>query len=100
MFSLLGVTTSILSLHLFAEVAHAATHKAFVGREGAPDVIYTIAFDDEALTLELAANTSVPVPPGFLAFNVSPGMWCLRFLQSNDADRHLFIFTGQQNGAV
>lgn len=71
MFSLVGIT-ALLSLPLVANFANAAKHKAFVGREGTPDVIYTLEFDDEALTLELAANTSVPVPGGFIAFNVGP----------------------------
>lgn len=68
MFSNFGIV-ALLSPYLVASTI-ATTHKAFVGREGAPDVIYTLEFDDVALTLELAANASMPVPPGFLALSV------------------------------
>lgn len=81
------VIAALLSPWLAANT-NAATHKAFVGREGAPDVIYTLEFDDVALTLELAANTSVPVPAGFLALSVSSNVVFLPL-------RHIPRYNGQ-----
>lgn len=48
---------------------HAATHEIIVGTFGTP-FLYTVVFDDEALTLELVANTTVPIANSWLDLNV------------------------------
>lgn len=51
-------------------VANAATHELIVGTFGTKS-LYTVEFDDEALTLDLVANTSVPAAGSWLALSVS-----------------------------
>lgn len=57
---------ALLSLVTFA---YAATHELIVGTFGTKS-LYTVEFDDEALTLDLVANTSVPVAGSWLALSV------------------------------
>lgn len=54
----------------FMGVANAATHELIVGTFGTK-VLYTLEFDDTALTLDLVANTSVPVAGSWVALSVS-----------------------------
>ncbi|KAJ4385605.1 hypothetical protein N0V93_010034 [Gnomoniopsis smithogilvyi] len=49
-------------------VAHAATHELIVGTFGTP-FLYTVEFDDEALTLQQTANTSVPIASSWISLN-------------------------------
>ncbi|ETS77424.1 hypothetical protein PFICI_11298 [Pestalotiopsis fici W106-1] len=65
-----SVVVGLLSL---ATPITAATHRAFVGNEGGPDVLYTLEFDDELLTLELLRNNSLPAASGWLALSVFQG---------------------------
>lgn len=51
-------------------VANAATHELIVGTFGTP-FLYTIEFNDETLTLEQTANTSVSIASSWLSLNVS-----------------------------
>lgn len=51
-------------------IASAATHELIVGTFGTP-FLYTINFNDETLTLEQTANTSVPIASSWLSLNVS-----------------------------
>lgn len=59
--------TALLSL---AAAANAATHELIVGTFGTK-ALYTLEFDDEALTLDLVRNTSVPVAGSWVALSVS-----------------------------
>ncbi|KAH6653218.1 Lactonase, 7-bladed beta-propeller-domain-containing protein [Truncatella angustata] len=52
----------------FFTTINAATHELIVGTFGTK-ALYTLEFDDEALTLELVANTSVPVAGSWLALS-------------------------------
>lgn len=51
-------------------IANAATHELLVGTFGTP-FLYTIEFNDETLTLEQTANTSVAIASSWLSLNVS-----------------------------
>ncbi|KAK6085250.1 hypothetical protein SCUP515_01068 [Seiridium cupressi] len=51
-------------------VANAATHELIVGTFGTK-FLYTLEFDDESLTLDLVANTSVPIAGSWVALSVS-----------------------------
>ena len=51
-------------------LAKAAKHQLFTSTYGTP-FIYTVEFDDETHSLELIANTSVPVASQWLALSVS-----------------------------
>lgn len=51
-------------------VANAATHELIVGTFGTTS-IYTIEFNDETLTLEQTANTSVSIASSWISLNVS-----------------------------
>lgn len=51
-------------------IANAATHELIVGTFGTP-FLYTIEFNDETLTLQQTANTSVPIASSWLSLNVS-----------------------------
>lgn len=68
--SLFEYSGALLSL---VAVAHAATHELIVGTFN-PTIstpsLYTLEFDDEALTLNLIANTSVPAAGSWLALSV------------------------------
>ena len=55
--------------------ANAATHELLVGTFGTKS-LYTVEFDDEALTLDLVANTSVPAAGSWLALSVSCSYYC------------------------
>lgn len=57
---------AILSLALRAD---AAIHELIVGTFSTK-FLYTVEFDDEALTLSLLANISVPYAGNWIAFNV------------------------------
>ncbi|ETS77426.1 hypothetical protein PFICI_11300 [Pestalotiopsis fici W106-1] len=48
--------------------AHALTHQLIIGTLGTKS-LYTVEFDDEASTLKLLANTSVPVPGSWITLN-------------------------------
>lgn len=50
---------------------NATIHELIVGTFSTK-FLYTVEFDDEALTLNLVANTSVPYAANWIAFNVSP----------------------------
>lgn len=65
-----GSTLGAAALLSAASVVNAATHELIVGTFGT-SFLYTVEFDDEALTLDLVANTSVPNPNSWLNFNVS-----------------------------
>jgi hypothetical protein len=58
---------AILSLILGAQ---AAIHELIVGTFSTK-FLYTVEFDDEALTLTLLANSSVPYAGNWIAFNAS-----------------------------
>ncbi|KAI1843007.1 hypothetical protein JX266_010860 [Neoarthrinium moseri] len=62
-----GIGGSI-ALTSLAISANALIHELLVGTFGTKS-LYTIEFDDEALTLELAANTSVPVSGSWIALS-------------------------------
>ncbi|KAI1486408.1 hypothetical protein F5X96DRAFT_238692 [Biscogniauxia mediterranea] len=64
----MGSFRSLLALSAFAARAHAATHELIVGTFGT-NFLYTLEFDDEALTLNLAANTSVPASSSWIALS-------------------------------
>ncbi|KAM0811513.1 putative Carboxy-cis,cis-muconate cyclase [Seiridium cardinale] len=49
-------------------VANAATHELIVGTFGTK-FLYTLEFDDESLTLDLVANTSVPIAGSWVALS-------------------------------
>lgn len=49
----------------------ASIHELIIGSYSTA-FLYTVEFDDEALTLTLVANTSVPYASNWIAFNVSP----------------------------
>jgi len=55
-------------------------HHLMVGTWTPPGSIYTIAFDDEALTLRLAKKTNIPEdePISWMTFDVSEGLEALR----------------------
>lgn len=57
---------TILSLVLGVD---ATIHELIVGTFSTK-FLYTVEFDDEALTLSLLANTSVPYAGNWIAFNV------------------------------
>ncbi|KAI1499247.1 hypothetical protein F5X99DRAFT_291229 [Biscogniauxia marginata] len=64
----MGSFKPLLALSALATLAHAATHELIVGTFGT-NVLYTLEFDDEALTLDLAANTSVPAASSWIALS-------------------------------
>jgi carboxy-cis,cis-muconate cyclase len=59
--------TTFLSL---LAVSRAAKHELIIGTFGT-QYLYTVEFDDEALTLDLLANTSVPAAGSWIALSVS-----------------------------
>lgn len=61
-------TSFIVVLALILAV-HATVHELIVGTFSTK-FLYTVEFDDEALTLNLLANTSVPYAGNWIAFNV------------------------------
>ncbi|KAI1340371.1 hypothetical protein F5Y15DRAFT_56086 [Xylariaceae sp. FL0016] len=61
-------STSPLALAGLVALARAATHELIVGTFGS-EFLYTIEFDDEALTLQMVANTSMPVSSSWIAFS-------------------------------
>ncbi|KAH9889669.1 hypothetical protein F4778DRAFT_773283 [Xylariomycetidae sp. FL2044] len=65
----MGFSSKIaLPLAGIAALARAATHEMIVGTFGTTS-LYTLAFDDEALTLELVANTSTPAASSWIALS-------------------------------
>lgn len=61
--------TSFLTLLCLALGAHAAIHELIVGTFSTK-FLYTVEFDDEALTLSLLAKIPVPYAGNWIAFNV------------------------------
>jgi carboxy-cis,cis-muconate cyclase len=61
--------TSLITLSSLILGAHAAIHELIIGTFSTKS-LYTVEFDDEALTLNLIANTSVPYAGNWIAFNV------------------------------
>lgn len=61
-------TSLIVILALILQV-HATVHELIVGTFSTK-FLYTVEFDDEALTLNLLANISVPYAGNWIAFNV------------------------------
>lgn len=61
-------TSFIAILALILEV-HATVHELIVGTFSTK-FLYTVEFDDEALTLSLLANISLPYAGNWIAFNV------------------------------
>lgn len=53
-----------------AALGHAAKHELAVGSFVSKN-LYTLSFDDNALTLELIANISVPAPSSWITLSVS-----------------------------
>jgi hypothetical protein len=51
------------------QAAEATLHHLFVGTFGAAS-LYTVAFDDEALTLELVKNSTASVGHSWISFDV------------------------------
>lgn len=62
--------TSVLRLIGLVGVTLAATHDLIVGTFS-KGRLYTVRFDDEALTLEKVGTTRVPYPNSWLALSVS-----------------------------
>lgn len=52
-----------------AAVSNAANHELIVANF-LNGFLYTVDFDDEALTLDLVANITVPVPSSWISFSV------------------------------
>lgn len=61
--------TSLLTIFSLAVGANATIHELIVGTFSTK-FLYTVEFDDEALTLSLLANMSVPYAGNWIAFNV------------------------------
>lgn len=72
-------STALLSI---ISVASAATHEIIVGTFGTK-ALYTLEFDDEALTLDLVANTTVPVANSWISFNVGSAPISITNKQAN-----------------
>lgn len=53
-----------------ATLVQAAKHELVVGTFVSKN-LYTLSFDDQAFTLDLVANISVPVPSSWIALSVS-----------------------------
>lgn len=60
----------IVGLICLLSAAHAAVHELIVGTFSTKS-LYTVEFDDEASSLRLIANTSVPYAGNWIAFSVS-----------------------------
>lgn len=60
---------SFLAILSLALKVNAAVHELIVGTFSTK-FLYTVEFDDEALTLNLLANISVPYAGNWIAFNV------------------------------
>lgn len=60
---------SFIALSSLTLAVHATIHELIVGTFSTK-FLYTVEFDDEALTLSLSANTSVPYAGNWIAFNV------------------------------
>ena len=56
-------------IFIFAALAHASKHELIVANF-LNGFLYTVDFDDETLTLDLAANITVPVPSSWISFSV------------------------------
>lgn len=61
--------TSFLAISSLVLGANAAIHELIVGTFSTK-FLYTVEFDDEALTLSLSANISVPYAGNWIAFDV------------------------------
>lgn len=61
--------STIFTFFLSFKVAEAAVHHLFVGTFGAAS-LYTLAFDDEALTLELVKNNTASAGHSWISFDV------------------------------
>lgn len=75
------LTVMLASLSSFAllsalSVVHADLHQLIVGTFGTEN-LYTLEFDDAALTLNLVQNLSVPVASSWLGLSVNPPPSCL-----------------------
>ncbi|KAF3025041.1 hypothetical protein E8E14_014376 [Neopestalotiopsis sp. 37M] len=68
MYSTRGSIVGGAALLSLIAAANAATHELLVGTFGTKS-LYTVEFDDEALTLDLVANTSVPAAGSWLALS-------------------------------
>ncbi|TQS31663.1 hypothetical protein Golomagni_08049, partial [Golovinomyces magnicellulatus] len=55
-------------IFIFAALAHASKHELIVANF-LNGFLYTVDFDDETLTLDLAANITVPVPSSWISFS-------------------------------
>jgi carboxy-cis,cis-muconate cyclase len=62
------ISTFIAVLSIL-KAAEATVHHLFVGTFGAAS-LYTVAFDDEALTLELVKNSTASTGHSWIAFDV------------------------------
>lgn len=62
--------TSFLAILTLVLGVHAAIHELIVGTFSTK-FLYTVEFDDEALTLSLVGNISVPFAGNWIAFDVS-----------------------------
>ncbi len=73
--------TSALSLRQLRNVGQSVRmkHHLMVGTWTRPGRIYTVAFDDEALTLELVKKTDIPEaePISWMTFSVRLWITCL-----------------------
>ena len=69
-------TLSLRSRSFSTSPALAMKHHLMVGTWVAPGRIYTVQFDDEALTLELVKKTDIPEdePISWMAFDVSANL--------------------------
>lgn len=74
--------TSFLAVSSLVLGVNATIHELIVGTFSTK-FLYTVQFDDEALTLSLLANISVPYAGNWIAFNVGLTPWsrALRFLK-------------------
>lgn len=63
--------TPFLTIFSLVLGVDATIHELIVGTFSTK-FLYTVEFDDEALTLSLLANTSVPYAGNWIAFNVGP----------------------------
>ncbi|KAF2703691.1 carboxy-cis,cis-muconate cyclase [Pleomassaria siparia CBS 279.74] len=61
-------TSTLASLFVVANVASATVHHLFVGTYVTSD-LYTLAFDDEALTLEIVQNSTASTGHSWIAFD-------------------------------
>lgn len=61
--------TSLIAILTLVLEVHATVHELIVGTFSTR-FLYTVEFDDEALTLNLLANISVPYAGNWIAFNV------------------------------